>query len=186
MRAHFLFQPQMRRWRADLPWCAHRHEILKAGPKSMRVRSRPSQLNPPIYPLTRCGLRFFALAARANFAEKLPRVNPQIVIIVPRELDRIFADALCRQRLRRRLENEQGAGGGRGWISGAASGVAALFLAHGAGTGIAQVNETVVRSVAVSPLDVHAGSAREMNFYGLGVGGSCGGLKRRLHEISIA
>ena len=35
-----------------------------------------------------------ALFAGANFTQPLPRINPQIVTVIPVELDGVFADAL--------------------------------------------------------------------------------------------
>src|SRR5579864_3380592 len=62
----------------------------------------------------------------------------------------------------------------------------AFLFAHGAGTGVAQVDEIIVRDVTVVPLNVNAGAGREIHLHRFGIGGRTGGLKRGLHGISIA
>src|SRR5579863_3170035 len=127
-----------------------------------------------------------ALRAGADFPEKLPRVNAQVVVIVPRELNRVLAHAFCRDRFRRRLEHGQRAGSEFGRLSIAPACLAALFFAHGARAGVAQVDEVVMRNVAVFPVDMHASASGEIDLHRFRVRGCGGSLKRRLHELSIA
>ena len=127
-----------------------------------------------------------ALRARTNFPQKLPRIQPQIVIIVPFEPDRVFAHGLSRHWFCRRLEHRQRSWGKLRWITRFASGFIALLVAHRAWASVAEVDEIVVRNVAVRPLDIHTRAGRKVNFYGLWIGSSAGGLKRGLHDFSIA
>ena len=71
-------------------------------------------------------------------------------------------------------------------IARTASRLAALVFAHGARAGVAQVNEVVVRNVAVVPFDIHTGAGGQIHLHRLGIGGRSGGLERGLHGISIA
>ena len=109
-----------------------------------------------------CGL---ALLARADFAQEAPGINSQVVAVVPGELDGVLTNAFGRERLGRRLEHGERSGREFRGITCAASGFGSLFFAHGAGARIAQVDEGVVRDVAVVPLDVNACARGEVHLY---------------------
>src|ERR1700687_5848273 len=108
------------------------------------------------------------------------------MVIVPGKLDGVFADALRRKRLGVGFESQQRAGRRRNRIAGTPPDVAALIFAHGARAGVAQVDEVIVRDVTVVPLNIDTGTGREIHLHRLWIGGRSGGLKRGLHEISIA
>src|SRR5947209_5435028 len=110
----------------------------------------------------------------------------QVVAVVPRKLDGVFAYTFGREGLGGGLEHGERTGG-RFWrFAGPASGFVALFVAHGARAGIAEVDEAVVGAVAVFPFDIQAGSGREIDLYRFRVRGRGGSLERGLHEVSIA
>src|SRR6266852_9241630 len=100
-----------------------------------------------------CG---FALRTGTEFAQKFPRVNAQVVIIVPFEADGIFTHTFGGNRLGCWLKQGQRTGGEFGRLAGLASRLVALFVAHGARAGVAEVDKIVVGNVAVGPFDVHA------------------------------
>ncbi len=127
-----------------------------------------------------------ALLAGTDFAQELPGINAEIVIIVPGELDGVLAHPFGGERLGVGLKDQQRSRRGGSGLSGTASGFAALVLAHGARTSIAQVNEVVMRNVAVVPFDVHARAGGQIHLHRLGIGRRGWRLKRGLHEISIA
>src|ERR1700757_4432478 len=85
--------------------------------------------------------RRLALGTRTNFAQELPRIESEIVVIVPGKLDGVFAHALRSKRLGVGFENQQRAGRRRNWIAGTPPRLAALIFAHGARAGVAQVDE---------------------------------------------
>src|ERR1700686_4114686 len=130
--------------------------------------------------------RRLALGTRTNFAQELPRIESEIVVIVPGKLNGVSAHTLRRKRLGVGFENQQRAGSGGNGIARATSRLAALIFAHGARAGIAQVDEAIVRDVAVVPLNIDTGTGREIHLHGFWIGGRGGGLKRGLHGISIA
>lgn len=127
-----------------------------------------------------------ALVARAHFTEELPRIDPQIVVIVPGELDCVLADAFRGHGLGRWLEDQQSASCGAGWVSGAAPRFPPFFLTDGARTRVPQIHEVVVGHMTVSPFNVHPGARSKMYLHRFGVCRGRGRMKRRLHEISIA
>jgi len=142
------------------------------GPARSRCRRWP----------LRCSIRL-ALFAGADFAEVLPGIQAEVVIVVPVELNGVFADGFGGNGLGSGFEHGQRARCGFGRLAGLASGFVALFVAHGARTGVAEVDEGVVGGVAVVPVDVDAGAGGQVDLYGLGVCGSGGGLERGLHEF---
>ena len=127
-----------------------------------------------------------ALRARANFSQELPGVNSEIVVIIPLELDGVLPDALGGNRSGGWLEHGQSPRREFRWFSRFAPCLIPLLVAHGAGAGIAEENEGIMRNVAVGPLDIHAATRGEIHLYGLGICGRCGRLKRGLHDFSIA
>jgi hypothetical protein len=108
------------------------------------------------------------------------------VAIVPGELDGVLTDTLGGDGLGGGLEHRQRSRRGLWRLARPASCLGALILTHGAGACLAKINEAVMRDVAVAPLDVNAGSGREINLYRLGIDGRGRGLERGLHEFSIA
>src|SRR5450631_2669152 len=92
--------------------------------------------------LTR-GLRL-TLGAGTDFTQKFPRIESQVVVIVPRKLDGVFSHAFRGEGLGVGLEHQQRAGSGGDRIAGPSASFAALVLAHGARTSVAQVDEVVV------------------------------------------
>jgi hypothetical protein len=123
--------------------------------------------------------RRFALLTRTPIPQKLPRINPQLVIVVEMKLDRVLAHAFRRSSFYGRLEHRK-----RPWrrfcgLSRLLVGLAALLVAKRAGTGIPQKWKGIMRVVAVFPLDIETRAGAEVHFYRLGV---C----HCRHEFSIA
>jgi hypothetical protein len=135
--------------------------------------------------LTSCWRRL-ALRTRADFPQQLPRIETEIVVIVPLEADGILTHRFSRDRLGRRLEHWQNTDRGFGRFSRLSPRFVAFLVAHGAGAGVAEIDEVVVGDVAVGPFDVHPGAGRKVNLYRLRICCRSGGLKRGLHNLSIA
>src|SRR5437588_8831876 len=113
----------------------------------------------------RLGIRGGTLRAGTEFAQKFPRVNAQVVIIVPFEPDGIFAHTFGGNRLGGGFKQGQGTGGEFGRLAGLASGFVALFVAHGAWAGVTEVDKIVVRNVAVRPLNIDARPGGKVHLY---------------------
>ena len=113
-----------------------------------------------------------ALFARTNFAQEFPRVNAQVVVVVPRELYGISPHALCRKWLRVRFKDQQRPRGGGCRIPRVSSGLAPFLLAHSARTCVPQINKAIMRNVPIPPLDVHPSPCGEMHLDRLRVSGS--------------
>ncbi len=105
------------------------------------------------------------------------------MIIVPGEPNGVFADGLRGNGLGRGFKHGQHAGSEFGRLAGLATGFVAFFVAHGTGAGVAEIDEAVVRNVAVLPIDVDAGASGEVHFNRLGIRGRSGRLKRGLHKF---
>jgi hypothetical protein len=85
---------------AGLRSCANLHFEKEQKPQPSQFTGRPDAKSN-----ARTGPR--ALPARTNFPQIEPRINSQIVFIVPRKLQRVLAYRLRRQRFHRRLEHWQ-------------------------------------------------------------------------------
>ena len=109
-----------------------------------------------------------ARLAGTNLAQKFPGIDSQLVSVVPMKPDRIFTHALGRQGLDRGLEHGE-CPGRRLANSGFAPALGALIVAQGAGAGVAQECERVMRTMAVFPIDVHARAVREIYFDRFGI-----------------
>jgi hypothetical protein len=96
-----------------------------------------------------------ALFTGTNFPQPLPRINSQVVTVVPVELNRIFADALRGLRLYGRLEHRQLAGFWFHRLSSFTPSFAALFIAERARACITQIGERIARKMSVFPFNVH-------------------------------
>lgn len=84
------------------------------------------------------------------------------MIVVPCEPDGVLADRFSGKWFSRGLEHGQHAESQFGRLTGLAAGLFALFVTHGAGAGIAQINESVVRNVAIFPFNVHSSADGEV------------------------
>src|SRR5208282_1800281 len=159
--------------RLNLPSCIFRLGQLQRG-KTRRWKA-----------ISLLQVRGLAFVARTDFTQELPGIDAKVVIVVPGKADGIFTDCLGGNRPGGGFEHGKHAGSELGRLTGFAPGLVALFIAHGAGAGISQVDKIVVRNVAVSPLDVHARAGGEVHFDRLGICGRSGRLKRGLHVFSI-
>jgi hypothetical protein len=108
------------------------------------------------------------------------------VIVVPGESNRVFADAFGGKRLGGGFEHGQHAGLKFGRLAGFAARLLAFFVAHRAGAGVPKEYKAIVRHMAVFPIDIDTGTGGQIHFHRLGIRGCGGGLKRGLHEFSIA
>ena len=100
------------------------------------------------------GPRRLALLARAPIAQKLPGINPQLVVIVEMKLDRVLAYAVRRGRSDGWLEHRQGPRRKLGRLPRLPMRLGPLFIAQRARASIAQVRKGIVRLMAVLPLDI--------------------------------
>jgi len=78
---------------------------------------------------THLGLRRPALPTRTHIPQKLPGINPQLMPVVPFELQRVLADRPCRNRFRRGLEHDQFSRLGLRRLPWLAPSLATLFVA---------------------------------------------------------
>jgi hypothetical protein len=102
--------------------------------------------------------------AGAEFPQQPPRINAKVVVIVPLESDRVLTDAFYGDRFGRGFEHGQSAGSELWRFAGLAPGFFTLLVTHGAWARVTQVDEGVVRSVAIAPYDVNAGARGEVYF----------------------
>jgi hypothetical protein len=103
------------------------------------------------------------LAARTHLPQVNPRINSQIVIIVPRKFQRVLADRLRRQRFRRWLEHRKRPGGQLRRLARLSSRLCPLVLAQRARASIPQEFERIDGLVSVLPLDLHTRAGRQVN-----------------------
>ncbi len=103
------------------------------------------------------------LRARTNFPQIEPRINSQIVIIVPRKLDRILPDRFRRHCLRRCLEHRQSSGRKLRRLSRFALCLRPLIFAKRTRTSVPQKCKRVDRPVSVLPLDLHTRAGRQID-----------------------
>ncbi len=108
-----------------------------------------------------------ALRARTNFPQIEPRINSQIVVIVPRKPKRIFAHRLRRQRFHRRLKHRQSPGRELRRLARLASRLGSLILAKRAGTSIPQIRKRIDGPMPILPLNLHPRPRRQMNHHRL-------------------
>jgi hypothetical protein len=123
--------------------------------------------------------RRLTLLARTPIPQKLPRINPQLVVVVEMKLDRVFAHAVRRGRFDGGLEHRQ-----RPWrefrrFSWLAVGLAPLLVAKRARTGVPQERKRIMRLVAILPLDIETRSRAQIHLHRLRVRYYC-------HKFSIA
>src|SRR6266487_6377516 len=120
--------------------------------------------------LRSCSLPRPAFLARTHIPQELPGVDTQLVAIVPFELERVFADGLCRDWFRGGLEHRQLARLRVRRLSRFASGFASFVIAKSAGTRIPQERKCELRQMAVLPLNFDAGPRLQVHFHGFRVG----------------
>src|SRR5450432_2478179 len=115
-----------------------------------------------------------ALRARTHVPQKLPRINPQLMAIVPFKFQRILANRICGNRFRSSLKHDQ-----LSWLRlrrlpRLPPRLAALFVAKRARAGVAQEGKCVRRKMSVLPLNLDPGPRLQMDFHGFRVGGGHG------------
>src|SRR5262249_11775435 len=108
--------------------------------------------------------RFSAFIALAHFTKVVPGIDAAGVAVVPGEAQRIAAHRLGFCGLDGLLIHRQQRGGGFSRFSGLALVTGTVLNAGGTRAGIAQPLEAVMRTVAVVPLDVNAGSSGDIYF----------------------
>src|SRR5215470_4228601 len=102
-----------------------------------------------------CSLRL-ALVAGTDLPQKVPRVNSEVVTVVPVELDGVLADTFGGEWSGGGLEHRQCTRRGFRRFPRGASGLAALLFAERTWAGIPQKNKGIGRVVAVAPVDFHS------------------------------
>jgi hypothetical protein len=108
------------------------------------------------------------------------------VVIIPLEPDGVLPHPFGGNRFGSRLKHGQSTRR-RFWrFTRLPPSFVTLFVAHGAGAGVAEIYEAIVRNMAVSPLDVHTRTGRKVDLNRLGIRSRGGRLKRGLHGSSIA
>ena len=127
------------------------------GRDSSRELFGPEKSGPTHFLVMSAGLAgpsCLALLARTPIPQKLPRINPQLVVIVEMKLDRVLAHALGRNRFDRRLEHRQRPGGKSWRLSRLLVRLGSRFVAQRARTGITQEGKGIMRPMAILPLDI--------------------------------
>ena len=141
------------------------------------------------YPFTRLSgapSSFGAFRTWAKRPQEVPRIDPVLMAVVPTELDRIFANAACRDGLRRSLEHRQRAGLRLFGFAGLPVRLYAILVAKRTRTRIPQVSKRIMALVAVLPFDVHALAGGQVDFDGFRVRGPWNPWCFYGHAISIA
>ncbi len=106
-----------------------------------------------------------ALPARTNFPQVRPRIDSQIVPVVPGELQRIFAHGLSRQRLHRRPIHRQSSRRRLRRLARLSSGFPPLLVAQRARASIPQVGKRINRPVPILPLNLHSRPRSQVNHH---------------------
>src|ERR1035437_1601479 len=97
-----------------------------------------------------------AQVALADAPQVVPGVDAGFVAVVPFELQCVLADGRHFDRTGRLLIHRQQGLGFRLWLARCAAGLLALFMAGGAGAGVAQPTESPRALVAGAPVNLHA------------------------------
>ena len=108
-----------------------------------------------------------ALRARTNFPQIEPRINSQIVFIIPGKLQRILPHRFRRKRFHRRLEHRQSPRSRLRLLARLSSRLPPLLLAERARTSIPQERERIRRPVPILPLNLHPRPRSQMNHHRL-------------------
>jgi len=155
---------------------------MSQGAVSTQELSGPEKSGPThflVMSANLAGTRRLALLARTPIPQKLPRINPQLVVIVEMKLDRVFAHAFRRNRLDRGLEHRQSAGRKLWRLSRLLVRLGSRFVAQRARTGIAQERKGIMRPVAVLPFNIETRSCAQVHLHRLRV-------RHCRHKSSIA
>jgi hypothetical protein len=120
-----------------------------------------------------------AFLARAPVPQKLPGIDPQVVVVIEMKLDRVLTHAFRRGRLDRRLEHRQRPRRKFRRLSRLLMRLGPRFIAKRTGTCIPQEWKGIMRAVAVFPLDIETRPRAQIHLHRLRVCRSC-------HEFSIA
>jgi hypothetical protein len=116
-----------------------------------------------------CGACPDALRARTNFPQIKPRINPQIVVIIPRKLQCILTDSLGRHRLHCWLKHWQGSRSQFRRLPWLALRLRSLIFAKRARTSVPQKCKRVDGPVPIFPLNLQPLPGRQMNHDRLGI-----------------
>ena len=104
-----------------------------------------------------------ALPTWTNLPQIRPRINPQIVIIIPRKSQRVLAHLLHRQRFGRRLEHRQRPRCQLGSLTRLSSRLLPLVIAKRARTSIPQKRKRITRPMPIFPFNLHTGPRRQID-----------------------
>jgi hypothetical protein len=124
-----------------------------------------------------------ALRAGTNFPQIEPRINSQIVPIVPRKLQRILAHCLGRERFHGRLEHRQSPRRQLRRFARFSSRLSPLIFAKRARTRVPQERKRVDGPVPILPLDLHSRTRRQMDQYRLRIVPHPGRVIRQRHKF---
>src|ERR1700683_1483113 len=117
------------------------------SPPNRHPPRRPAEFaflhRPAPGPLLSSRLRRFALLTRTHFAQQLPRINSEGVIIVPLEADRVFPHSFGGNRLGSRFEHGQRANSKLRRLTRLPPSFVALFIAHCAGACVTEIDDPV-------------------------------------------
>lgn len=134
----------------------------------------------------RCRAFPLALRARTHLAQIFPRIQSQIVIVVPRKPDGVLSDPFRGDWLRRSLKHRQRSRRNSRRLSRLPASLRPLFVTHGARAGVAQIYEREMGNVAVGPRDIHPAARGQIHLHRFRIGSRGRRLKRGLHAFSIA
>jgi len=155
---------------------------MSQGAVSTQELSGPEKSGPTYFLVMSANLaapRRLALLARTPIPQELPRINPQLVVIVEMKLDRVLAHAFRRNRLDRGLEHRQSSGSKFWRLSRLLVRFGPRFVAQRARTGIAQERKGIMRPVAILPFNIETRACAQVHLHRLRVC-DCS------HEFSIA
>ncbi len=104
-----------------------------------------------------------ALPARTNLPQISPRINPQVVIIIPRETQRVLPHLLHRQSFGRRLEHRQRPRRQLGSLTRLSSRLLPLVIAKRARTSIPQERKRITRPMPIFPFNLHTSTRSQID-----------------------
>jgi hypothetical protein len=139
---------------------ANRQSVWKSG--RYHIQSSPGGTTEFAPRILRCGTSP-TLPARTNLPEISPRINPQIVIIVPRKTQRVLPDLLHRQSFGRRLEHRQRPRCQLGSLTRFPPRLPPLVIAKRARTGIPQKRKRITRPMPILPVNLHTGPRSQID-----------------------
>ena len=111
----------------------------------------------------------FTFLAWADFSQETPRINAELVAIIPVKFDGVLAHSLSREGPRCFLKDGQRTRRELRRVTRITAGFAALIITQSTGAGVPQERKWIVRTMTIFPLDVHSGAGGQIDSYRLGI-----------------